>query len=103
MTTHNINKDCPAETLLKEISGKWKPLILKEASFGPIRFNALLKSLEGANKQSLATALKELEESGILSREVIKLKPLHVEYNLSNLGKKLLSLLQNLEEINAKS
>lgn len=102
MTPKIINKDCPAESLLKSISGKWKPLILKEASLGVIRFNSLLKSIEGSNKQSLSTALKELEESGILKREVIHLKPLHVEYHLSDLGKKVLTLFQSIEKLNGE-
>ncbi len=74
---------CPAEGLLKMLSGKWKPQIFRIAVEGPVRFNGLLRQLEGASKQSVAVALKELEENGLLEKVVIKLKPLHIEYNLS--------------------
>ena len=71
---------CPAEGLLKMLSGKWKPQIFRMAVDGPVRFNALLRQLEGSNKQSIAVALKELEENGLLEKTVVKLKPLHIEY-----------------------
>ncbi len=89
---------CPAEELLKSIAGKWKPQILKLAIDNPIRFNALLRQLEGATKQAIATALKELETEGILSKETIKLKPLHIEYSLTEKGRKIVPLLQQLED-----
>ena len=85
MTTKiNINSEnnCPAESLLKMLSGKWKPQIFRLALNSPIRFNTLLRQIDGANKQSIAVALKELEEQGLLDRVVVKLKPLHVEYTL---------------------
>lgn len=89
---------CPAEELLKSIAGKWKPQILKLAIDNPVRFNALLRQLEGATKQAIATALKELETEGILSKKTIKLKPLHIEYSLTEKGQKIVPLLQQFEE-----
>ena len=68
--------ECPAEGLLKQLSGKWKPQIFRLALEGPVRFNGLIRQIEGSNKQSIATALRELEENGLLEKSVIKLKPL---------------------------
>lgn len=90
---------CPAETLLKLLSGKWKPQIFKLAVEGPLRFNSLLRQLEGSNKQSIAVALKELEEQGLLDKTIIKLKPLHIEYNLSEKGKTMIPVFQQLENL----
>ena len=90
---------CPAEGLLKMLSGKWKPQIFRLALDGPIRFNALLRQIEGSNKQSIAVALKEMEEQGLLEKTVIKLKPLHIEYNLSTKGATLISVFQQLETL----
>lgn len=100
MTTENsLEKDngCPAEGLLKLLSGKWKPQIFLLAVDGPIRFNGLLRTLEGSNKQSISVALRELEEFGLLDKNVIKLKPLHIEYNLSEKGKSLIPIFRQLE------
>ena len=100
MTTNKTGtqtETCPAQGLLKMLSGKWKPEIFRLAVAGPLRFNSLMRDIEGANKQSLAMALKELEESGLLSRVVITPKPLHVEYYLTEKGKALVPVFEQLE------
>jgi DNA-binding HxlR family transcriptional regulator len=95
----NSENNCPAESLLKMLSGKWKPQIFRLALNSPIRFNTLLRQIDGANKQSIAVALKELEEQGLLDRVVVKLKPLHVEYTLSEKGQSLIPVFRQLESL----
>lgn len=100
MTTKKTNETtetCPAQGLLKMLSGKWKPEIFRLALTGPLRFSSLLRDIAGSNKQTLALALKELEESGLLDRVVIKEKPLHVAYNLTEKGKMLVPVFEQLE------
>jgi DNA-binding HxlR family transcriptional regulator len=99
MTTENQipSEECPAQGLLKILSGKWKARIMRLAVEGPLRFNRLLRQLPDANKQSLATALKELEEAGILHKTTLRLKPLHIEYALSDKGQEAIQLLRQLE------
>lgn len=102
MTTKNTTEDtetCPAQTLLKTLSGKWKPEIFRLAVDGSLRFSSLLRSIEGANKQTLSVALRELEEAGLLHKTVIKEKPLHIEYNLTESGKSLIPIFRQLEEL----
>lgn len=102
MTTNtNIENDngCPVEGLLKMLSGKYKMQMFKLAVDGPLRFNALLRDIDGANKQTVAVALKELEEQGLLIRTIIKQKPLHVEYILSEKGKTLIPVFRQLETV----
>ncbi len=94
--TANI-EGCPAEQLLKTLSGKWKPQIFRIAQEGPIRFNLLLRQIEGSNKQSIAVALRELEEQELLEKIIIKEKPLHIEYHLSERGKSLIPIFRQLE------
>ncbi|GAB3936149.1 winged helix-turn-helix transcriptional regulator [Larkinella terrae] len=88
---------CPAEELLKILSGKWKPQLFRLALDGPLRFNSLLRQVEGSNKQSLAMALKELVEEGYLDKVIIKAKPLHIEYTLSARGRTLIPVFKQLE------
>ena len=90
---------CPAQALLKLLSGKWKPEIFRLASIEPIRFSTLTKKIEGSNKQTLSVALRELEEGGLLSKNVIHLKPLHIEYRLTEKGKALIPLFLQLENL----
>jgi len=90
---------CPAEGLLKMLSGKWKPQIFRHAVEGPIRFNTLLRQIGGSNKQSIAVALKDMEEQGLLEKTVVELKPLHIEYKLSEKGASLISVFRQLEAL----
>ncbi|MBL7919552.1 MAG: helix-turn-helix transcriptional regulator [Bacteroidia bacterium] len=102
MTTKKITNDnetCPAQGLLKLLSGKWKPEIFRLAVNGPLRFSSLLRDIEGSNKQTISLALKELEESGLLQKVTIKQKPLHIEYYLSENGKALIPVFKQLENM----
>lgn len=91
----NETAECPAEAMLKSLSGKWKPQILRLANDGSLRFNSIMKVLQGANKQSVSVALKELEEEGILAKTVVSQKPLHIEYSLTEKGRGIIPLLVN--------
>jgi len=102
MTTQKEEFDaegCPAEGLLKLLSGKWKPQIFRLAVEGPVRFNSLLRKLPNSNKQSISTALKELEEADLLIRTIIKKKPLHVEYTLSQRGRAIIPIFTGIEDL----
>lgn len=93
------NETCPATALLKLLSGKWKAEIFKLAVEKPVRFSSLLRDIEGSNKQSLAIALKELEEANLLSKNIISEKPLHIEYHLTENAKALVPVLKQLENL----
>ncbi|RDI13125.1 winged helix-turn-helix transcriptional regulator [Flavobacterium sp. AG291] len=88
---------CPAEGLLKMLSGKFKPQVFRLALDGPLRFNTLLRQIEGANKQSVSVALRELEDFGLLEKKTINLKPLHIEYSLTEKGESLVPVFRQLE------
>lgn len=90
---------CPAEYLLKTVSGRWKPSIVRCAVDEPVRFSMLLRQLSGITRQSLAAALKELFTEEVLEKVVLKQKPLHIEYRLTEKGKLLADVLLQLERI----
>jgi len=99
MTTHETSHlACPAEGVLKLVTGKWKPQILRLALRGNVRFNSLLRQLPGSNKQSLSVALRELEEGRVLNRTVIQEKPLHVEYALTEKGRAMTAIYKLASE-----
>ncbi|SDC37321.1 winged helix-turn-helix transcriptional regulator [Niabella drilacis] len=102
MTTRNLTQDagtCPVQGLLKLLSGKWKPEIFRLAVEAPLRFSGLLRQIHGSNRQTLSLALKELEEIGLLEKVVIKPKPLHIEYHLTEKGRALVPVFLQLETI----
>lgn len=93
------NETCPAQGLLKLLSGKWKPEIFRLAVEAPLRFSSLLRQIEGSNKQTLAVSLRELEEVNLIEKIIIKQKPLHIEYNLTEKGRSLIPIFKQLEII----
>jgi DNA-binding HxlR family transcriptional regulator len=98
-TSRTTINNCPSEYLLKQLAGKWKTCIFRYASYGPVRFSQLLKILPGSSKQSITVALRELEEAGILSRSVLRHKPLHVEYELTDTGLAFIPVFKMLESL----
>ncbi len=102
MTTseNKISLECPKEYLLKMLTGKWKPCIFRYATQGPVRFGQIMKLLPEATRQGITNALRELEESKILDRRVVKLKPLHVEYHLTELGLEFIPIFKAIDELN---
>ncbi|WP_312766686.1 helix-turn-helix domain-containing protein [Epilithonimonas sp.] len=100
MTTQNTPDDlkiCPMQKLLKLFSGKLKPEIFLLATKSNLRFNSLLREIEGSNKQSLSIALKDLTEAELLKKIIITQKPLHIEYHLTEKGRLLIPVFNQLE------
>jgi DNA-binding HxlR family transcriptional regulator len=89
---------CPAETALKLISGRWKLLILALLFDGVKRFGELQKDLNGITQKVLTQQLRELEQDGIIHREVYPRIPPKVEYSLTPLGESLKPIILQLHE-----
>ena len=77
---------CPVETTLTLISDKWKVLILRDLLTGTKRFGELRKSIGTVSQKVLTTQLRQMEESGLLTRKVYAEVPPRVEYTLTELG-----------------
>jgi DNA-binding HxlR family transcriptional regulator len=89
---------CPAETTLKAISGRWKILILRELFQGVKRFGELQRSLKGITQKMLTEQLRELEDDGIIHREIYPQIPPKVEYSVTALGESLQPILETMHE-----
>lgn len=61
---------CPVETTLTLISDKWKVLILRDLMPGTKRFGELKKSIGHVSQKVLTSQLRQMEESGLLTRKV---------------------------------
>ncbi len=91
-------KTCPAETALKAISGRWKLFIWGELLTGVKRFGELQRSLDGFTQKMLTQQLREMEEDGIIHREVYLQIPPKVEYSLTPLGESLKPIIDAMHE-----
>ncbi len=90
--------DCPVETTLLLISNRWKVLILRDLMDGKKRFGELKKSVDGISQKVLTTNLRSMEEQGLVSRQVFAEVPPRVEYELTQTGYSLQSVLDSLSD-----
>ncbi len=97
-TLAQVKLTCAVETTLKIIGGRWKVLILRELLVGIQRFNQLHRSLPGITQKMLTQQLRELEEDGIIHRQVYPQVPPKVEYSLTPLGESLNPVLEAMHE-----
>ena len=84
---------CPVETTLTLISDKWKVLILRDLMPGTKRFGELRKSIGHVTQKVLTAQLREMEDSGLLTRKIYAEVPPRVEYTLTELGYSLKPIL----------
>ena len=75
---------------------RWSVSILCVSHEGAVRFNEFLQALGTIPPATLAQRLADLEQAGVLRREVIDARPPHVEYRLTHRGRKLRSLVNAL-------
>ncbi len=98
---------CPVETTLTLIGDKWKVLILRDLLPGTKRFGELKKSIGKVSQKVLTAQLRDMEQNGLVHREVYPEVPPRVEYSLTPLGmslKPILDAMQNWgEEYKAKN
>ena len=90
---------CPYFTVQHLLSGKWSLLILCYLRSGTMRFGELRRCLEDVGEITQATmtkALRKLETDGLIVRHVYAEVPPRVEYSLSDLGRELSPILQEL-------
>ena len=87
---------CPVETALDAIAGKWKILILWYLRRDILRFSELQKKLPRVTQKMLIQKLRELEEDGIVKREVYPVVPPKVEYSLTSYGETLKPILKQM-------
>ena len=84
------------ETTLSLIGDKWKVLILRDLMPGTKRFGELKKSVGNVSQKVLTAQLRAMEESGLVHREVYAEVPPRVEYSLTERGKSLMKVLDQL-------
>ena len=87
---------CNIEVAMEAIDGKWKILILWYLKDEKKRFNELQKSIYGITQKMLIQKLRDLENDGIVHREVYPVVPPKVEYSLTEYGKTLKPILKQL-------
>ncbi len=92
-------RHCPIDTSLKIFGKKFtmhiirNMLLLKQKTF-----NEFMRSIEGINTKTLSIRLNEMEDEGLIERNVTQGRPLRVEYSLTDKGKSLELMLIHIAE-----
>lgn len=92
MTTYNIG----VEATMDIIGGKWKTIILCHLRHSMMRTGELRRAIPAITQKMLTQQLRELENDGIVHREVYEQVPPRVEYSLTERGESLNQILSML-------
>lgn len=82
---------------LSLISGKYKMIILYcLMEYEPVRFNEMRRYIKTISDKTLSSALKELETDELVHRKEYPQIPPKVEYTLTERGRSLMAVLDQL-------
>jgi DNA-binding HxlR family transcriptional regulator len=87
---------CPVTATADILGGKWTILLVRDLADGRSRFCELERSLEGISPRTLSLRLRALEEQGIVERHTYPEVPPRVEYALTEMGKALVPLIEDM-------
>jgi len=87
----------PIKDSLEVLNGKWKLQILGSLIFGNKRFGQISKELNGVTDKVLSKELKELETNQLIKRTVYDTFPPTVEYSITEHGKSLEGVMEELK------
>ncbi|MEY8388464.1 helix-turn-helix domain-containing protein [Oscillospiraceae bacterium 38-13] len=85
--------NCPVEATLSLIGGKYKPLILWHLVDCPLHYMELQRRIPSATPKMLSQQLRDLEDCGMVHREVIPEKPPKTVYSLTAFGENIIPVL----------
>ncbi len=91
-----MDSTCPVCKTAEIISGKWTLLVIRDLADDSKRFCELERSLEGISPRTLSLRLRCLEEHGVIERNTFPEVPPRVEYALTDKGKALVPLIDDM-------
>ncbi|NMM51846.1 winged helix-turn-helix transcriptional regulator [Paenibacillus aquistagni] len=94
---HDIPALCPRfEKAIELLSKRWAALIVYQLRLGPQRFAHIEHSLPNLSSKVLSDRLKELEQEGLIRRDVYPETPVRIEYSLTEKGQALSPLFDDI-------
>ena len=91
------HEDCQAVTeTLDRIGDKWTVMVVGVLEEGPLRYNEIRRAVDGISQRMLTLTLKELERDGLVTRTMYPTIPPRVDYELTQLGRNLMTPLRSL-------
>lgn len=90
--------ECGIKITMEVIGGKWKSCIIQELNKSAKRPSELHRLFKEASPRVINQQLKELEIHGMICKKIFSELPPHSEYSLTETGKTLLPLIDQLEK-----
>jgi DNA-binding HxlR family transcriptional regulator len=91
-----VDSTCPVCRTAEIVCGKWTLLLVRELADGHSRFCELERSLAGISPRTLSLRLRALEEQAIVERHTFPEVPPRVEYALTEKGRALLPIIDDM-------
>ncbi|HDF2340538.1 hypothetical protein UA45_02915 [Morganella morganii] len=84
--------------VLDRIGDKWTVMVLGALADGTLRFNTILRTINGISHRMLTLTLRSLERDGLVTRKIYPTIPPRVEYTLTEIGHSLIVPLLSLSD-----
>ena len=94
---YNWKTGCDVEATLSVIGGRWKPVLVCHLLQGRKRFGELRRLVPNATERMITQHLRELEADGVIDRHVFAEVPPRVEYEVTEFGKSLEPVLEQMQ------
>jgi DNA-binding HxlR family transcriptional regulator len=93
-----LSAACETRDLFAAISNKWVGLVLVALAEGPRRYSELHHVIEGISQKMLTQSLRLLERDGLVTRTVTPSVPVRVDYEITPLGRSLMTVVAAMKE-----
>jgi DNA-binding HxlR family transcriptional regulator len=94
----DVVSNCPIESVMRVLSGRWPTLLLYYLKDGTKRFSDLRRDNPTVSHRMLTQELRKLESAGIVRRTEYPGYPRHVDYDLTADGERLVPLIDALSD-----
>ena len=88
--------DCPVDRTLNLINKKWSIQILRDMFFGKKHFSEFKDGKAKLSNKVLSECLKNLENNGLIKKEVLNTTPITTQYNLTDYGRSMNRIIYEL-------
>ena len=95
---YNWKTGCDVEATLSVIGGRWKPILVCHLLDGRKRFGEIRRLTPNATERMITLQLRELEADGVVERHAFPEVPPRVEYEVTEFGRSLESILTQMQE-----
>ena len=90
---------CPVREAVKFLAGAWTLEIYWNLNHQNMRFGDLRRILNGVSPKVLTQRLRDLEDLGVVNRQVLETYPPQVEYSLTEFGRQFLPIIDQIAQV----